>query len=93
MPPRFRAAIAVLHEDLIFLECPFCGKTLIRANFQQIKRLLAEESAPRGKICPKCNDVAVLTFSDKVKQAIQERLAQYPTESAEAPTVRIEDLS
>jgi phage FluMu protein Com len=93
MPRRSKAAIAVLHEDIIFLECPFCGKTLIRANFQKIEKLLAEQGAPRGKICPKCNEVAVFKFSSEVKETVRQELARRRAESAEAPTVRLEDLT
>jgi phage FluMu protein Com len=93
MATRYKPALAVLHEDMIFLECPFCGKTLIRANIQKIRSLLQEEDMPRGKICPKCKDVAVFKWRGKIKQAIQERLAQYTPSRSEAPTVRMEDLT
>lgn len=93
MAPRYKPALAVLHEDMIFLECPFCGKTLIRANIQKIRALLKEEGMPRGKVCPKCRDVAVFKWSEKITQAIQDKLAQYAPNRSEAPTVRMDDLT
>ena len=91
MAPRYKRVIAVLHGDAIFLECPFCGKTLVRTNYEKMGKVIAAEGTPRGKICPKCGDVAVLKFSSEVKQAIQARLAQFAQPSSEAPTIKIED--
>ena len=98
MDKKFKKAITVIREDKILLECPFCGKTLIRTDYEKIRKLLDYEGMPRGKVCPKCEGVAVLKLNSKTKEAIRAKIAarepskEYdPTEKIVEPTVKIED--
>ena len=68
-----RAEIA-FYEDRILIECPFCGTTLIRTNYQRIEKLLHLEGTPRAKQCPKCGGLAVLKLSSKGKRIVMDRL-------------------
>jgi len=57
---------------MILFECPFCGQTLIRTDYFKIKRLMDEQQeVPRGKVCPKCNGVAVLRLGERAKEEIR----------------------
>jgi hypothetical protein len=76
-----RASI-VFYEAQIFMECPFCGQTLIRTDYQRIRRLL-QENIPRGKACDKCGGVAVLNLNSQAKEIIRAKLSQ-PEEGPKA---------
>jgi hypothetical protein len=69
-----RASI-VFYDAQIFMECPFCGQTLIRTDYQRIRRLLQEDT-PRGKACDKCGGVAVLNLNSQAKKIIRAKLSQ-----------------
>lgn len=96
MDKKFKNAIAVIREDKILLECPFCGKTLIRTDHVKIRKLLDYEGMPRGKVCPKCEGIAVLKLNSQTKEAIRAKIAasappkEYdPTEEIVQPTEQI----
>lgn len=97
MDQKPKRTIAVLHEDKILLECPFCGTTLIRTDYEKIQKLLDYEGMPRGKVCTKCNGVAVLKLNSQDREAIRAKISARspsdefpPTEKIEEPTQRIE---
>jgi hypothetical protein len=69
-----RASI-VFYDAQIFMECPFCGQTLIKTDYQRIRRLLQEDT-PRGKNCEKCGGVAVLNLNSHSKEIIRAKLSQ-----------------
>lgn len=71
------------------MECPFCGKTLIKTNYQRIRKLLYEEDTPRGKKCDKCEGIAVLTLNPKARETIVAKLSELGLTSQDDPTVKI----
>jgi hypothetical protein len=73
---KVKRAALVFYEEQILIECPFCGKTLIRTNYQRIQKLLHIQGTPRGKLCPKCGGLAALTLSAEAKKMITEKLAE-----------------
>ncbi len=93
MDPKYKPAIAVIGSDKILLECPFCGKTLIHTDFQKIQKLVDYLGTPKGKVCPKCNGVAVLKLSSKDKETIRTIVAEKARSRQYDPTLKIEDLT
>lgn len=89
MPPKAKPAITVFSEEHILIECPFCGKTLIKTNYQRIRKLLYEDGTPRGKKCDKCEGIAVLTLSQPAKDTIIAKLAELGLTSPDDPTVKM----
>jgi hypothetical protein len=73
-PKIVKRAVLVFYEDQILIECPFCGKTLIRTNYQRIRRLLNVEGPPRAKECAKCGKLAALVLNSEARKMIQERM-------------------
>lgn len=69
-----KPAGVVFYEDMVLFECPFCGRTLIRSNYEKVQRLIDEEDGPpRGKICPKCDKAVMLKLDDEAKQIVSNR--------------------
>jgi len=58
------------------MECPFCGQTLIKTDYQRIQKLLNEPETPRGKACQKCGGVAILNLNSQAKEIILGKLAK-----------------
>lgn len=87
---KLKSVIAVLYEEKIVMECPFCGQTLIRTDYMKIQKLLAHQDSPRGKVCPKCNGVVLLRLTDKTKRVIEDKLAEMADLSRYDATVKIE---
>ncbi|WP_157212238.1 hypothetical protein [Desulfomonile tiedjei] len=87
MDPKIKVATFIFFDEQILMECPFCGRTLIKTDYSKIKKLLNEESTPRGKICEKCGGVSVLRLNAEARNIIMtklgETLASIP--EAEAP--------
>jgi hypothetical protein len=73
-PSRVKRAVLVFYADQILIECPFCGKTLIRTNYQRIQRLLHIEGTTRAKECPKCGKLAALLLNSQAKKLIAEKM-------------------
>ncbi|MDQ7782018.1 MAG: hypothetical protein RDU20_04015 [Desulfomonilaceae bacterium] len=92
MDPKYKPAITVIGTDLILFECPFCGKTLIRTDFQKIQKLVDYDGMPKGKVCPKCKGVAILRLKSKDRETIKARIAESSRAGQCAPTEKIEDL-
>jgi hypothetical protein len=89
MSNKVKPAITVFSEEHILMECPFCGKTLIKTNYQRIRKLLYEEGTPRGKKCDKCGGIAVLTLTQQAKEIILVKLSELGLTSQDDPTVKI----
>ncbi len=58
------------------MECPFCGMTLIKTNYEKIRKLLNDEAIPRAKVCAKCGNVAALKLSAKGKQTVLSKISE-----------------
>jgi predicted DCC family thiol-disulfide oxidoreductase YuxK len=69
-----RASI-VFYDTQIFMECPFCGQTLIKTDYQRIVKLL-EVDTPRGKTCDKCGGVAVLNLNSEARGIVLAKLSK-----------------
>ncbi|MFH1112398.1 MAG: hypothetical protein V1792_00625 [Pseudomonadota bacterium] len=93
MDIKYKTAIAVIGSDKILLECPFCGKTLIHTNLEKIRKLVEYLGTPKGKVCPKCNGVAVLKLSSKTKEAIKAMMTEKARSRQFDPTLKLEDLT
>jgi len=74
MRRKYRTVITVFSEDLILLECPFCGRTLIRTDYKKIQKLLHVEGTPRGKICSRCGGIALLRLKRDARETLLARL-------------------
>ncbi len=72
--PKPKRAHFVLLDDRIVIECPFCGRTLIRTNYDRIKQLFNQIGAPPGKLCPKCGAVAILQLGSRIRQEVLLRI-------------------
>jgi len=80
MDQKPKTATAVFYDTRIILECPFCGMTLIKTDYQRIRRLLDETGLPTGKVCSKCGGVAVMRLNSKAKRILHAKLeAQAPS--------------
>ncbi len=58
------------------MECPFCGMTLLKTDYDKIRKLLNEEPVPRGKVCAKCGNVAALKLSAKGKETVLSKISE-----------------
>ena len=70
MSPKIKRATIIFFDEQILMECPLCGRTLIKTDYNKIRKLLNEEENPRGKVCAKCGGVAVLRLNDEAKNII-----------------------
>jgi len=93
MDPKYKLAITVIGDEKILFECPFCGKTLIRTDFVRIQKLVDYQGMPKGKICPKCNGVAVLKLRSTDRETIKAKIVEKARSRQLDPTVKIEDLT
>jgi hypothetical protein len=93
MDLKYKPAIAVIGDDKILFECPFCGRTLIRTDFDKIQRLVDYNGMPKGKVCPKCHGVAVLQLKSKARETIKAKITENARLRQLDPTVKIEDLT
>jgi predicted RNA-binding Zn-ribbon protein involved in translation (DUF1610 family) len=75
MAYKYKPAAFVFFDKQILIECPFCGWTLIRTDYQRIQRLVHYVGQPRGKICPNCGGVAVLKLNDQAREMILSKLS------------------
>ncbi len=81
-PKQVKRAVLVFYENQILIECPFCGKTLIRTNYERIQKLLHIEGATRAKQCEKCGKLAALTLNSQAKKIILDKIGK---EKASSP--------
>ncbi len=82
MDPKIKVATFIFFDEQILMECPFCGRTLIKTDYNKIKKLLNEEGTPRGKICEICGGVAVLKLNTEARNIILTKLGE-PLESSD----------
>jgi hypothetical protein len=75
-PKKVKKAVLVFYENQILIECPFCGKTLIRTNYERIQKLLHIQGATRAKLCEKCGNLAALTLNSQAKKIIMGKLGE-----------------
>jgi ribosomal protein S27E len=78
-PKKVKRAVLVFYENQILIECPFCGKTLIRTNYERIQKLLHIEGATRAKKCEKCGNLAALTLNTQARKIILGKIGQPET--------------
>ncbi len=76
MEAKQKRANFVLLDDSIVIECPFCGRTLIKTNYRRIGQLFNHIGAPPGKLCSKCGGVAVLQLGSRTRQEVISRIEQ-----------------
>lgn len=76
MEVKPKRANFVLLDDSIVIECPFCGRTLIKSNYKRIGQLFNHIGAPPGKLCSKCGGVAVLQLGSRTRQEVLARIQQ-----------------
>jgi len=74
MEAKPKRANFVLLDDRIVIECPFCGRTLLRSNYRRIKNLFNYIGAPPGKLCPKCGGVAILQLGSRTRKEVVARI-------------------
>ncbi len=70
---QVRAARVVFYEAIILFECPFCGRTLVKTDYDKIRRLLEDTGPPRGAICAKCNGAVMLKLGDQARRIIESK--------------------
>lgn len=85
MSPKIKRAAIIFFDEQILMECPFCGRTLIKTDYKKIRKLLNEEGTPRGKVCAKCGGVAVLRLNDEAKNIVLAKFGETGEISAGAP--------
>ena len=80
METKPKRANFVLLDDRIVIECPFCGRTLIRTNYSRIKKLFNQIGAPPGKLCPKCGGVAILQLGSIARKEVLSKIESMRSE-------------
>ncbi|MGB6063510.1 MAG: hypothetical protein WBG50_01800 [Desulfomonilaceae bacterium] len=50
--------------------------TLLKTDYDKIRKLLNEEPVPRGKVCAKCGNVAALKLSAKGKETVLSKISE-----------------
>jgi len=81
MEAKPKRANFVLLDDRIVIECPFCGRTLIRTNYDRVKKLFNQIGAPPGKLCPKCGGVAILQLGSIARNAVRSKIEHMRSEN------------
>ncbi len=71
MAKEVKAARVVLHELMLLFECPYCGMTLIKANYIKARKLLDNSGPLPGKTCGKCGGAVVVKLNDEIKEHIR----------------------
>ena len=82
-PKKVKRAVLVFYDDQILIECPFCGKTLIRTNYDRIQKLLHIEGATRAKQCEKCGNLAALTLNAQARKIVLGKIGQPDNSSSD----------
>jgi hypothetical protein len=75
MEQKIKRAVFILTDANILIECPFCGRTVIKTNYERIVKLYNDVGSPRGKIC-KCGAVALLKMDDDIREKIAAKIHQ-----------------
>ena len=68
-----KVAGIIFQGERIIFECPFCGRTLIKSNYEKCSKLLDETDAPRGKVCKQCGHTVILKLDDHARRKIASR--------------------
>jgi hypothetical protein len=58
------------------MECPFCGMTLVKSDYDKMCKLLDDCDPPRGKVCTSCGGVSVIRLTSKAKEVLREKLGE-----------------
>jgi predicted RNA-binding Zn-ribbon protein involved in translation (DUF1610 family) len=85
MEAKPKRANFVLLDDVIVIECPFCGRTLLRTDYDRIKKLFNQIGAPPGKLCPKCGGVAVLQLGSVARKEVLSKIQRMRSENKPDP--------
>jgi hypothetical protein len=85
MEAKPKRANFVLLDDFIVIECPFCGRTLLRTDYDRIKKLFNQIGAPPGKLCPKCGGVAVLQLGSIARKEVLSKIQRTRSENKPDP--------
>jgi len=75
--PRPKPARFVFLDSQIVIECPFCGRTLLKTNYKRITKLLHYEGDPPGKFCAKCGGVAILELDSKARKTVLSKIEKH----------------
>ncbi len=81
MENKPKRANFVLLDDRIVIECPFCGRTLIRTNYSRIKKLFNQIGAPPGKLCSKCGGMAILQLGSTARKEVLSKIERLRSEN------------
>jgi predicted RNA-binding Zn-ribbon protein involved in translation (DUF1610 family) len=81
MEAKPKRANFVLLDNRIVIECPFCGRTLIRTNYDRVKKLFNQIGAPPGKLCPKCGGVAILQLGSIARKEVLSKIQSMRSET------------
>ena len=73
MAKDVKAARIVLHDQMLLLECPHCGMTLVKTNYVKAMKLLENTGPPPGKVCEKCGGEVIVKLNREAKQRIKEK--------------------
>jgi predicted RNA-binding Zn-ribbon protein involved in translation (DUF1610 family) len=71
---KLKQATILFQGEKIIFECPLCGRTLMRSNFEKVSKLLEKAGAPRGKICPKCGGTVLIELDPRSRKRIESRI-------------------
>lgn len=71
-----KTATTVFGEKRVIMECPFCGMTLVKSDYDKICKLLDDCDPPRGKVCTSCGGVAIIRLNSKAKKILRQKLEE-----------------
>ena len=71
MAKEVKAARIVLHDQILLLECPHCGMTLVKTNYVKARKLLENTGPPPGKVCEKCGGEVIVKLNEEAKNQIK----------------------
>lgn len=74
MEDKPKPVSVIFLKNYILMECPFCGRTLIRTDYNKITKLLEKTEVPRGKICEKCGHTVILKLKSADRQTLKSKL-------------------
>ncbi len=75
MSPKIKRARMLFFDTRVVMECPFCGMTLLKTDYDKVRKLLDEDRMPRGKVCAKCGGVVVLKLTSSGKEKVLAKLS------------------
>jgi hypothetical protein len=74
-----KTATVVFGEKRVIMECPFCGMTLVKSDYDRICQLLDDCDPPRGKVCASCGCIGILRLNSKAKEVLLQKLGTNQT--------------